>query len=235
MFPLPQPWPWTVRKGRELPSEFQRYLSDPELNGDALGGQIHWSIMIEPVLTTAGGLFLCFLMLTQLSGNLAGLGLLVTGVVVFLVGRLGFYYWEWTRNLIFITGKRVITVTGIFTRNVAMLPLGKLTDMNYIRGPLGYLLGYGQFRMETAGQNQAVEMLRSIPNPDASYRHVQYLLFGRGTTDVILLDVKTDKPVTVRQAEPFKVRFKGRFRKDPLGPGGDFGTREDDDRGWYDD
>ncbi|MBK6872756.1 MAG: PH domain-containing protein [Kineosporiaceae bacterium] len=231
MFALPQPWPWTVRKGRELPSEFQRYLSDPELNGEALGGQAHWTVMIQPILTTAGGLFLCFLLLTQLSGDrLAGLGFLVTLAVLLLVGRLAFHYWEWTRNLVFITGKRVITVTGIFTRNVAMLPLGKLTDMNYIRGPIGYLLGFGQFRMETAGQNQAVEMLRHIPNPDASYRHVQNLLFGRGTTDVILLDVKTDKPVTVRQERPFKVRFRGRTR--PKGAGVEFETDDDPDD-WY--
>ncbi|MBL8932723.1 MAG: PH domain-containing protein [Kineosporiaceae bacterium] len=206
---LPQAWPWEIRKGRELPSEFMRYLSDPELNGDALGGQVHWSVMVEPVLTTAGGLFLCFLMLTQMSGSLAGIGVIVLLAVLFLLGRLGYRYWEWTRNLIFITGKRVITVTGIFTRNVAMLPLGKLTDMNYKRTPVGYLLGYGQFRMETAGQNQAVEMLKHIPDPDASYRHVQNLLFGRGTTDVILLDVKTDKPVNVN--------WKGRFRKTATG------------------
>ncbi len=194
---LPQVWPWTIRKGSELPQEFVKYLSDPELAGDTLGGQVHWSAMARPVGITAGGLFLCMWVLSAGGGQLPGLGGIAALAMLGLVGWLAFRYWEWSRNLIFITGKRVITVTGIFTRNVAMLPLGKLTDMNYTRSPMGYLLGYGSFRMETAGQNQAIEMLRRIPDPDASYRHVQNLLFGRGTTDVILLDVKTQKPINV--------------------------------------
>lgn len=214
MFPLPQPWPWTERKGRDLPDEFMKYLSDPELNGTALGGQEHWSIMLEPVVTTGIGLFVSLLVLTQLPADLAGLGSIVILVILFLLGRLAWRYFEWTRNLIFITGKRVITVTGIFTRNVAMLPLGKLTDMNYIRTPLGYILGYGSFRMETAGQNQAVEMLQHVPYPDDSYRYVQNLIFGRGTTDVILLDVKTEKPVNVRWTDRFRRTPTGDFEQE---------------------
>jgi len=210
---MTQAWPWTVRKGRDLPPEFMRYLSDPELNGDALGGQVHWSVMIEPVLTTGAGLFLCFLALTQLPADLAGLGSIVILVTLFLLGRLGWMYLEWTRNLIFFTAKRVITVTGILTRSVAMLPLGKLTDMEYKRTPMAYILGYGQFRMETAGQNQAVEMLRRIPKPNDSYRYVQNLVFGRGTTDVILLDVKTEKPVNVRWTDKLRRTQSGDFEQ----------------------
>lgn len=228
MFPLPQAWPWKVRKCQELPHEFMRYLSDPELNGEALGGQVHWSTMFEPMVTTVLGLFVCLFVATQ-APDLPGLGGIVVLGMLFLLLRLAWHWYEWTRNLIFITGKRVITVTGIFTRNVAMLPLSKLTDMNYIRTPLGYMLGYGSFRMETAGQNQAVEMLRHVPDSDDSYRYVQNLIFGRGTTDVILLDVKTDKPVTVRQDRPFKVRFRGRSR--PNAAGHDFETDDHDD--WY--
>jgi len=213
VFPLPQAWPWTERKGRDLPDEFMRYLSDPELNGTALGGQVHWSSMLEPVLTTAVGLFVCLLLLTKLPNDLAGLGSLLILAILVLLARLGWRYWEWNRNLIFITAKRVITVTGIFTRSVAMMPLGKLTDMEYKRTPMAYILGYGQFRMETAGQNQAVEMLRRIPDPDDSYRYVQNLIFGRGTTDVILLDVKTEKPVNVRWMDKLRRTQSGDFEQ----------------------
>lgn len=219
---LPQMWPWEVRKGSQLPDEFLRYLSDPEMNADALGGQIHWSSMLEPVITTAGGLFLCFLVISQMPAELAGAGGILILVMLFLIGRLAFKYWQWNRDLVFITTKRVITVTGVFTRNVAMLPLGKLTDMNYKRTILGMILQYGSFRLETAGQSQAVEMLGRIPNPDASYRHLQNLLFGRGTTDVILVDVKTEKKVNVN--------WRGRIFP---GTGGRGASLESADDEWY--
>ncbi len=220
---LPQMWPWEVRKGSQLPDEFLRYLSDPEMNADALGGQIHWSSMLEPVLTTAGGLFLCFLLISQMPVELAGAGSILILVMLFLIGRLAFRYWQWNRDLVFITTKRVITVTGVFTRNVAMLPLGKLTDMNYKRTILGMILKYGSFRLETAGQSQAVEMLGRIPNPDASYRHLQNLLFGRGTTDVILVDVKTEKKVNVN--------WRGRLFPGTGGRGASLEPADDDE--WY--
>lgn len=197
MYFLPQPWAWDVRPARELPDEIVRYLSDPELQRLALGGQVHWSVMIEPVLTTSGGLFLCFWAISYLPSNVVLLGELLVLVILYLVGRLALKYYLWYRELVFITSKRVISVTGIINRNVAMLPLAKLTDMNYIRTPVGLLLGYGSFRLETAGQIQAIGLLGRIPDPDASYRHLQNLIFGRGTTDVILLDVKTDKPINV--------------------------------------
>lgn len=197
MFFLPQPWHWDRRKGSELPDEFLRYLSDPELNGPTLGGQVHWSTMIEPVFTSATGLFVCFWLISVLPSNMVIIGDILVLVILYLVGRLALKYYLWYRELVFITTKRVISVTGIFNRNVAMMPLSKLTDMNYTRTPTSLLLGYGSFRFETAGQNQALELLGRIPDPDASYRYVQNLLFGRGTTDVILVDVKTDKKVNV--------------------------------------
>lgn len=279
MFFLPQPWAWDRRTGSELPDEFLRFLSDPELNGPALGGQIHWSVMLQPVLTAAAGLFICFLTISELpdlsplatlliallaaqlvyrlsrwwrrntslvtralavlTGILAFIFsflVLTTGpegfrffdvvviIVIYLIGDLAFNYYLWYRELVFITTKRVITVTGIINRNVAMMPLSKLTDMNYTRTPAGLLLGYGSFRFETAGQNQALELLGRIPDPDASYRYVQNLLFGRGTTDVVLVDVKTEKKVNVN--------WRGRLFPTGRSGGATLEPAEDDE--WYD-
>jgi hypothetical protein len=224
MFFLPQPWAWDKRQGRDLPNEFVRYLSDPELNNPALGGQIHWSVMLEPVTTTALGLFGCFWLISALPPGLELVGQLTILVILYLLGRLALKYYLWYRELVFITTKRVITVTGIINRNVAMMPLGKLTDMNYLRTPMGLILGYGSFRFESAGQNQAIELLRRIPDPDDSYRYVQNLLFGRGTTDVILVDVKTDKKVNVN--------WRGRIF--PSGKGGGASLEPADDEEWYD-
>lgn len=206
--------------GRDLPPEFLRYLSDPELDFPTLGGQVHWSVMIEPVLTTAGGLFLCFWLISAMPSDVVLFGELLVLVILYLLGRLALKYYLWYRELVFITRKRVITVTGIFNRNVAMMPLGKLTDMNYRRTPIGLLLGYGSFRFESAGQTQAVELLSRVPDPDASYRYLQNLLFGRGSTDVILIDVKTQKPINVN--------WEGRI----IDKGDEQMIEQDKDRDW---
>ncbi len=278
MYSLPQPWPWKRRQGNEMPDEFLRYLSDPELKGPTLGGQIHWSVMIQPVATAAAGLFICFWTLSELPDVSPMVGILIvllaahltwrirrwfrkhtsravralavaTGVIVvvlvvlalavrpedlasnvlimviiYLIGDLAFAYYIWYRELVFITLKRVITVTGIINRNVAMMPLSKLTDMNYTRNPIGLVLGYGGFRFETAGQNQALELLGRIPDPDASYRFVQNLIFGRGTTDVILVDVKTEKKVNVN--------WRGKIF--PTGSSGGATLESSDEDEWYD-
>lgn len=224
MFFLPQPWVWDKRQGRDLPSEFLRYLSDPELNNPALGGQIHWSVMLEPFTTTVLGLFGCFWLINVLPPELALVGQLTILAILYLLGRLALKYYLWYRELVFITTKRVITVSGIITRRVNMMPLSKLTDMNYTRTPMGLILGYGSFRFESAGQNQAIELLGRIPDPDDSYRYVQNLLFGRGTTDVILVDVKTDKKVNVN--------WRGRIF--PSGRNGGASLEPADDEEWYD-
>ncbi len=219
---LPHPWAWDKRNGRDLPKEFLRYLSDPELDFPAVGGQVHWSVMIQPILTTAGGLFVCFWLISLLPPDVPLVGELLVLVILYLIGRLAVKYFLWYRELVFITRKRVITVTGIVNRYVAMMPLAKLTDMGYMRTPMGMLLGYGSFRFESAGQNQALEKLDRIPDPDASYRFIQNLLFGRGTTDVILVDVKTEKKVNVN--------WRGRLFQSGQGAR----LESSDDEEWYD-
>ena len=41
------------------------------------------------------------------------------------------------------TDKRLIMTYGLLTHKVAMMPLRKVTDMNYGRSLLGRMLGYG--------------------------------------------------------------------------------------------
>lgn len=192
---LPQRWPWGIRESTELPEEVQRYLADTETS--ALGGQLHEAVILEPIATTTVGVIACIWAILHLPPNMSKIGdVLVVAILVFL-GRLAYKLWEWNYNLIFITGKRIVYAHGIITRRVAMMPLAKLTDMSYIRTPVGMVLNYGTFIVESAGQVQALSRLSPIPDPDASYRHVQNLLFGRSTQDVRLVDVTTEKKVRV--------------------------------------
>jgi hypothetical protein len=67
---------------------------------------------------------------------------------------------------------------GVFTRRVAMMPLMKVTDMSYNRSVLGRLVGYGEFVLESAGQEQALRTVSYLPRPDALYEEICMEIFG---------------------------------------------------------
>ena len=67
---------------------------------------------------------------------------------------------------------------GVLTRKVAMMPLTKVTDMSFQRSFAGRLLGFGEFIVESAGQDQALRNIDHIPYPEQLYLEVCGMLFG---------------------------------------------------------
>jgi membrane protein YdbS with pleckstrin-like domain len=79
---------------------------------------------------------------------------------------------DWWFDRFILTNKRVMVVSGIFTRNVAMMPLLRVTDMKYVQSPLGRLLRYGNFELESAGQDQALRNIKNLPDPNELYLRI---------------------------------------------------------------
>src|SRR3712207_276531 len=77
-----------------------------------------------------------------------------------------------------VTNRRVLLTSGIVVRTVALLPLRRITDLTWKETLLGQLLGYGTFRFESAGQQQALSEITFLPHADVLYRRVSHLLFG---------------------------------------------------------
>jgi membrane protein YdbS with pleckstrin-like domain len=92
-------------------------------------------------------------------------------VVVWLV----FLWWagwklvDWWYDRLVLTNKRIMLVTGVVTRQVAMLPLARVTDMLYRQSVLGRALNYGTFVVESAGQDQALREVKNLPRPRQIY------------------------------------------------------------------
>jgi uncharacterized membrane protein YdbT with pleckstrin-like domain len=76
-----------------------------------------------------------------------------------------------------VTDKRMILVSGFVVRKVAMMPLARVTDMSFQRSALGRLLGYGEFIIESAGQEQALRTINFLPYPEQLYLEVCGLVF----------------------------------------------------------
>ena len=56
-------------------------------------------------------------------------------------------------------------------------PLTKVTDMSFQRSSLGRVPGYGEFILESAGQDQALRVVDHLPYPEQLYLEVCGLIF----------------------------------------------------------
>ena len=94
------------------------------------------------------------------------------GVWVLIMAWVGWRvaYWHFFRFL--LTNKRIMLVQGIIARDVAMMPLLRVTDMKYVQSPIGRMLDYGTFVIESAGQDQALREIDYLPEPNLIYLQV---------------------------------------------------------------
>ncbi len=93
--------------------------------------------------------------------------------MAFFVGRFlrRLVIWKWYR-ILYVTDRRIIETHGIFNRSLATMPLGRVTDVSLRISALGDYFHYGEFRLETAGQNQALGRLDFLVDPDKFNRVV---------------------------------------------------------------
>lgn len=177
-----------------IPYELDRYLTPAEKI--VFRTRLHWIRIVRPWL-----LFFVVLLLAGLLGSKTTTQQNNVNGVLFLVvvGFLAFALWrtfEWYREWFIGTDRRLMLTLGILTRQIAMIPLGKVTDMRYDRPPVGQILGYGSFVLESAGQEQAFREVRYVPNPDVLYRRISEELFTPNARRA------SDRPQPVAKAIP---------------------------------
>ena len=142
----------------------------------------HWAVLVVPLAKALPVLAVAVWLLLLDPDNrvTATIGLLVlVGALLYLTLRGG----EWWMRHFIVTNRRVLLTTGIVVRTVATLPLRRITDLTYKETLLGQLLGYGTFRFESAGQQQALSEITYLPRADVLYRDVSNLLFGGNGAD----------------------------------------------------
>jgi len=139
--------------------------------------RFHPAVLIRPVAEVLGGLALAGVLSTTIAhGN--GIVMLVIWVAwLLLVVRLLIKVYAWLEDYFVVTSQRLLLATGIFTRTVNMMPLGKVTDMSFKRSTMGRILGYGEFVVESAGQDQALRRVDHLPYPEQLYLEVCGLIF----------------------------------------------------------
>jgi hypothetical protein len=138
----------------------------------------HPAMLMVPVVVVLGGLIVAAILSNTVASR-AGTGL-TTSIWWLWLALLGWFVWrvaQWSVDYFVITNQRMLLTTGLITRKVAMMPLSKVTDMSFERSLTGRLVGYGQFVLESAGQDQAFRTVTFLPYPEQLYLEVCEMIF----------------------------------------------------------
>ncbi len=139
--------------------------------------RFHPAVLIRPTAEALGGLALAGLISTIV--HLDSTALLVVWLLwLILLIRLLYKIYEWLEDYFVVTSVRLLTSGGVFKKSVRMMPLTKVTDMRFERSPIGRLLGFGTFIVESAGQDQALRVIDHLPYPEQLYIEVCGLIFN---------------------------------------------------------
>ena len=154
----------------------QRYL----LEGERVVVDVrhHWFVIARPVALTVGALAVVLFVDARIRVDGGGAARLLW---LLWFGMLGWMAWEvaqWRHDRFIATDKRLLLNYGLIVKRVAMMPLIKVTDMSYERSVAGRIFGYGQFILESAGQEQALRTVDWVPHPDATYKIICSEIFG---------------------------------------------------------
>ena len=158
-----------------VPTSVNKYLLPHERQ--VITVHQHPAVLIRPIFEVLVGLAIAGWLSSSIAhGN--GIALLVIWVLwVVLLLRLGVKAYEWSETYFVVTSQRMLLQTGLVTRKVNMMPLSKVTDMSFQRSSLGRILGYGEFILESAGQDQALRVVDHLPYPEQLYLEVCGLIF----------------------------------------------------------
>ena len=168
----------TQTRGRVSgPASVDRYLLPQERSRRVITVRKHPAILIPPIAEAVGGLVAAFLLSATLLRTNAPLRDVVWIGWIALALNLVWKAVNWAVDYFVVTSQRIMLTSGLFTRKVGMMPLGKVTDMSFQRSFGGQLLGYGEFIIESAGQDQALRTIDHIPYPEQLYLEVCEMLW----------------------------------------------------------
>jgi membrane protein YdbS with pleckstrin-like domain len=163
-----------------VPASVNRYLLPHERQ--VISVHEHPAVLIGPTFLVLLGLAIAGWLSAVASGN--GSAMLVIWICwAILVLWAVVKALDWYVHYFVVTSQRLMLVQGLILRKVNMMPLAKVTDMSFQRSQLGRLLGYGEFIVESAGQDQALSHVRFIPYPEQLYLEVCGLIFKETDKD----------------------------------------------------
>lgn len=129
----------------------------------------HPAILLRSILVVLAGLAAALSAPLELSGNVLLVIWLAWGVLFF---RLTWKIIKWWLGLFIATSERILVVSGVLARDVAMIPYPQFIDINYERSGTGRLLGYGSFILDVTDQDVPTWKIDFLPFPEQLFLEV---------------------------------------------------------------
>ena len=158
-----------------VPASVNRYLLPHERQ--VISVHQHPAVLIRPIFEVLVGLAIAGWLSNSVAHGNTTVILVIWILWAILLLRLAWKVLEWSLTYFVITSQRLLLSQGFLIRRVDMMPLAKVTDMSFNRAPTGQLLGFGEFVVESAGQDQALRNINHLPYPEQLYLEVCGLIF----------------------------------------------------------
>jgi len=178
----------------------------------AISTRRHWAFLAADTLQ-AVVLLAIGVLLARILNGVDYVGTVLIWFCVFVFLRWSWKLADWYNETLIVTDKRLLLLTGIFYRNVAIMPLVKVTDLTYHRSASGMTFGYGKFVVESAGQDQALSTIDFVPHPDRLYQQISDLLFGGDKGAPGALVTTAQRMAEEENEQQARRRFRRRFTR----------------------
>jgi uncharacterized membrane protein YdbT with pleckstrin-like domain len=167
----------TPSTARNPPQQISKYLLLHERDHQVITVRMHPAVLLSPVILALAGLVGAVILNGTVLRSQHVLMTIIWLAWGVLLLRALWLAATWSVDYFVVTSRRMILTSGLLTRKVAMMPLNKVTDMSFQRTFFGRMFGYGEFIIESAGQDQALRNIPYIPYPEQLYLAVCDLLF----------------------------------------------------------
>ncbi|PZF96762.1 hypothetical protein C1I99_16765 [Micromonospora deserti] len=131
----------------------------------------------------------------------------------------------WYLGRFVITNKRLMSTEGVFFRRVGMIPLLRVTDLRYGQSPLGRVLNYGTFHLESASRRNVLRRVVDLPRPNELYLRLVEEMYEPDAVEARLGYTDDDLPAALdvefavdEQAGPPARMPGGHAKADPVDP-----------------
>ena len=158
-----------------VPASVNKYLLPHERQ--VISVHQHPAVLIGPIFWVLLGLAIAGWLSNSVAHGNTTVILIIWILWAILLLRLAWKVLEWSLTYFVITSQRLLLAQGFLLRRVDMMPLSKVTDMSFNRSFRGQLLGFGEFVVESAGQDQALRHIEYLPYPEQLYLEVCGLIF----------------------------------------------------------
>lgn len=158
-----------------VPATLNRFLLPKERQ--VISVRQHPAVLIRPVFFVIVGLALAGLLSSFVAHGNGTVILIIWILWVLLLLWLVSKIAEWWVQYFVVTSERLMSTQGLLTRKVNMIPLTKISDVEFRQTAVGRFLRYAEFEVLAAGMDNRMRNIRFIPYPNQLYLEVCGVLF----------------------------------------------------------